>query len=84
MCWKGRRSFHPVSRAIDTDRCDSCHENAAGLLQAKAANIGIKRAVAAIAPHALVIARLTIEATGTMLLGSEIGAALTALEPTEI
>jgi 5-methyltetrahydrofolate--homocysteine methyltransferase len=76
---------------------DSYYENAAGLLrggadaliietcpdllQAKAAVIGSKRAVAALAPHALVIAQLTIETTGTMLLGSEIGAALTALEP---
>ena len=76
---------------------DSYYENAAGLLrggadaliietcpdllQAKAAIIGSKRAVAALAPHALVIASLTIEATGTMLLGSEIGAALTALAP---
>jgi len=76
---------------------DSYYENAAGLLrggadaliietcpdllQAKAAIIGARRAVADLAPHALVIAQLTIETTGTMLLGSEIGAALTALEP---
>ncbi len=76
---------------------DSYYENAAGLLrggadaliietcpdllQAKAAIIGAKRAVAALAPNALVIASLTIETTGTMLLGTEIGAALTALEP---
>jgi 5-methyltetrahydrofolate--homocysteine methyltransferase len=76
---------------------ESYYENAAGLLrggadaliietcpdllQAKAAIIGAKRAVAALAPHTLVIASLTIETTGTMLLGSEIGAALTALAP---
>src|SRR6202167_1352896 len=76
---------------------DSYYENAAGLLrggadaliietcpdllQAKAAIIGARRAVAALAPNALVIASLTIETTGTMLLGTEIGAALTALEP---
>src|SRR5215468_11062651 len=76
---------------------DSYYENAAGLLrggadaliietcpdllQAKAAIVGARRAVAAVAPQALVIAQLTIETTGTMLLGSEIGAALTALEP---
>jgi 5-methyltetrahydrofolate--homocysteine methyltransferase len=76
---------------------DSYYENAAGLLrggadaliietcpdllQAKAAIIGAKRAVADLAPGALVIASLTIETTGTMLLGTEIGAALTALEP---
>ncbi len=56
-------------------------ETCPDLLQAKAAIIGAKRAVAAVAPGALVIAQLTIETTGTMLLGSEIGAALTALEP---
>jgi len=56
-------------------------ETCPDLLQAKAAIIGAKRAVAAVVPNALVIAQLTIETTGTMLLGSEIGAALTALEP---
>ncbi len=76
---------------------DSYYENAAGLLrggadaliietcpdllQAKAAIIGAKRAVADLAPDAVVIASLTIETTGTMLLGTEIGAALTALAP---
>jgi 5-methyltetrahydrofolate--homocysteine methyltransferase len=76
---------------------DSYYENAAGLLrggadaliietcpdllQAKAAIIGTKRAVADLAPGAVVIASLTIETTGTMLLGTEIGAALTALAP---
>ena len=56
-------------------------ETCPDLLQAKAAVIGTKRAIAALAPKALVIASLTIETTGTMLLGTEIGAALTALAP---
>jgi 5-methyltetrahydrofolate--homocysteine methyltransferase len=56
-------------------------ETCPDLLQAKAAIIGTKRAVALLAPNALVIASLTIETTGTMLLGTEIGAALTALAP---
>src|SRR6202034_2619847 len=56
-------------------------ETCPDLLQAKAAIIGAQRAVAALAPDALVIASLTIETTGTMLLGTEIGAALTAREP---
>jgi len=76
---------------------DSYYENAAGLLrggadaliietcpdllQAKAAIIGAKRALTDIAPAAVVIASLTIETTGTMLVGTEIGAALTALAP---
>ena len=56
-------------------------ETCQDLLQAKAAIIGSKRAVASLAPDALVIAQVTIETTGAMLLGSEIAAALTALEP---
>jgi 5-methyltetrahydrofolate--homocysteine methyltransferase len=76
---------------------DSYYENAAGLLrggadaliietcpdllQAKAAIIAAMRAVGDLAPDAVVIASLTIETTGTMLLGTEIGAALTALAP---
>jgi 5-methyltetrahydrofolate--homocysteine methyltransferase len=56
-------------------------ETCPDLLQAKAAIIGAKRAIAALAPHTLVIASLMIETTGTMLVGSEIGAALTALAP---
>src|SRR5271169_2451052 len=56
-------------------------ETCQDLLQAKAAIIGSKRAVANLAPDALVVAQVTIETTGAMLLGSEIAAALTALEP---
>jgi 5-methyltetrahydrofolate--homocysteine methyltransferase len=56
-------------------------ETCQDLLQAKAAIIGAKRAVAGLAPDALVIVQVTIETTGAMLLGSEIAAALTALEP---
>ncbi len=56
-------------------------ETCQDLLQAKAAIIGARRAVARLAADALVIAQVTIETTGAMLLGSEIAAALTALEP---
>ena len=56
-------------------------ETCQDLLQAKAAIIGAKRAIARLAADALVIAQVTIETTGAMLLGSEIAAALTALEP---
>ena len=56
-------------------------ETCQDLLQAKAAIIGAKRAVRAMASDAVVIAQVTIETTGAMLLGSEIAAALTALEP---
>src|SRR6266516_2919075 len=44
-------------------------ETCQDLLQAKAAIIGARRAVAELAPDALVIAQVTIETTGTMLLG---------------
>src|SRR5579875_2065189 len=76
---------------------DAYQENAAGLLrggadaliietcqdllQAKAAIIGARRAIARAGRSVVLIAQVTIETTGTMLLGSEIGAALTALEP---
>jgi 5-methyltetrahydrofolate--homocysteine methyltransferase len=56
-------------------------ETCQDLLQAKAAIIGARRAVQAITPDALIIAQVTIETTGAMLLGTEIAAALTALEP---
>jgi 5-methyltetrahydrofolate--homocysteine methyltransferase len=56
-------------------------ETAQDLLQAKAAVIGAKRAIAAAGGDVPVLVQVTVETTGTMLLGTEIGAALTALEP---
>jgi 5-methyltetrahydrofolate--homocysteine methyltransferase len=56
-------------------------ETAQDLLQAKAAVLGTKRALAAADADLPLIAHVTVETTGTMLLGTEIGAALTALEP---
>src|SRR6266480_1193557 len=56
-------------------------ETCQDLLQAKSAIIGAKRAMAQLGTRLPVIAHVTVETTGTMLLGSEIGAALTALEP---
>lgn len=55
-------------------------ETAQDLLQAKAAVIGAKRARAAAGVDIPIFASVTVETTGTMLLGSEIGAALTSLE----
>jgi 5-methyltetrahydrofolate--homocysteine methyltransferase len=76
---------------------DAYQENAAGLLdggadalivetcqdllQAKSAVIGAKRAMAATGRSVPLICHVMMETTGTMLLGTEIGAALTALEP---
>ncbi len=56
-------------------------ETAQDLLQAKAAVIGSRRALREAGSDAPLIVSVTVETTGTMLLGSEIGAALTALEP---
>ncbi|GAB3955750.1 methionine synthase [Streptomyces sparsus] len=57
-------------------------ETTQDLLQTKAAVIGARRALASVGGADLpVIVSVTVETTGTMLLGSEIGAALTALEP---
>lgn len=56
-------------------------ETAQDLLQAKAAINGARMAIAESNRDVVVIAQVTVETTGTMLLGSEIGAALNALEP---
>ncbi|MFD8848195.1 methionine synthase [Streptomyces sp. NPDC059604] len=56
-------------------------ETTQDLLQTKAAVLGARRAMEAAGSDLLVLCSLAFETTGTMLLGSEIGAALTALEP---
>ncbi|MFE3073448.1 homocysteine S-methyltransferase family protein, partial [Streptomyces sp. NPDC059247] len=56
-------------------------ETSQDLLQTKAAVIGARRALDRAGVDLPVIVQVTVETTGTMLLGSEIGAALTALEP---
>src|SRR5215472_3801440 len=70
-----------LAGGVDALIVETCQD----LLQAKAAIIGAQRALAEAAAGAstdiLLIAQVTIETTGAMLLGSEIGAALTALEP---
>ncbi len=56
-------------------------ETTQDLLQTKAAVLGARRALEATGTSLPLICSVTVETTGTMLLGSEIGAALTALEP---
>ena len=56
-------------------------ETSQDLLQTKAAVIGSRRAMTATGRSVPLICQVTVETTGAMLLGSEIGAALTALEP---
>ena len=51
------------------------------LLAVKAAIIGARRAMASLGKQVPLQVQVTMEQTGTMLLGSEIGAALGAIEP---
>src|SRR5919109_1666117 len=62
---------------VDAFVVETCQD----LLQVKAAVLGMKRAMAAEGRRVPLITSVTVETTGTMLLGSEIGAALTAVEP---
>src|ERR1700683_4478673 len=56
-------------------------ETCQDLLQAKAAIVGAKRAIANVDRDILLMWQVTIETPAPMLLGTEIGAALTAPEP---
>ncbi|MGO4189285.1 methionine synthase [Pseudarthrobacter sp. TAF60_1] len=56
-------------------------ETSQDLLQTKAAVNGCKRAIVTRGVRLPIFVEVTVETTGTMLMGSEIGAALTALEP---
>src|SRR5699024_295991 len=56
-------------------------ETAQDLLQVKAAVHGVQDAMTELGVTLPIICHVTVETTGTMLMGSEIGAALTALEP---
>lgn len=56
-------------------------ETSQDLLQTKAAVNGCKQAIVAKGVRLPIFVEVTVETTGTMLMGSEIGAALTALEP---
>jgi 5-methyltetrahydrofolate--homocysteine methyltransferase len=59
-------------------------ETSQDLLQTKAAINGCKVAMAELGIQLPLFVEVTVETTGTMLMGSEINAALTALEPLEI
>lgn len=66
-----------LAGGVDAVIVETCQD----LLQAKAAIIGAKRAMAGNGRSVPILCSVTVETTGTMLLGSEIGAALTALTP---
>jgi len=59
-------------------------ETAQDLLQAKIATIGVLEAMRKAGKRLPVQVQVTLQESGTMLLGTEIGAALTALEPFEV
>ncbi|HXP47963.1 MAG TPA: methionine synthase [Terriglobales bacterium] len=78
-------SYEEQARALieagaDVLLIETCQD----LLQAKAALAGVFDAMKATGQRLPVTVQVTIESTGTMLLGTEIGAALTALEPYDI
>jgi len=59
-------------------------ETAQDLLQAKIATVGVLEAMRKAGKRLPVTVQVTLQESGTMLLGTEIGAALTALEPYDI
>ncbi|MGB9235774.1 MAG: methionine synthase [Terriglobales bacterium] len=59
-------------------------ETAQDLLQAKVATVGVIEAMRKAGKRLPVTVQVTLQESGTMLLGTEIGAALTALEPYDI
>ncbi|HTW20276.1 MAG TPA: methionine synthase, partial [Mycobacteriales bacterium] len=69
-----------VRGGVDAVLVETCQD----LLQAKAAVNGARRAFRTNGQKLPLFVQVTVETTGTMLLGSEIGAALTALEPLEV
>ena len=71
----------PRSSACSRAASTSCSiETVYDLLQAKAAINGARRAMAAAGVLLPLMVQVTVETTGRMLVGTEIGAALTALE----
>jgi 5-methyltetrahydrofolate--homocysteine methyltransferase len=82
---KLRDSYYTASKGLVDARVDAILvETAQDLLQAKAAINGARTAIKESGLDVVLIAQVTVETTGTMLLGTEIGAALNALEPLEI
>ena len=69
-----------IEGGVDVLLIETCQD----LLQGKAALAGVFDAIQAAGKRLPVTLQVTIEPTGTMLLGTEIGAALAALEPFDI
>jgi 5-methyltetrahydrofolate--homocysteine methyltransferase len=82
---KLKDAYYTASKGLVDSGSDALLiETTQDLLQAKAAVNGARLAVTESARDVIIIAQVTVETTGTMLLGSEIGAALNALEPLNI
>ncbi len=80
-----RDAYYTASKGLVDSGSDALLiETTQDLLQAKAAVNGARKAITESGRDVILIAQVTVETTGTMLLGSEIGAALNALEPLEI
>jgi len=79
---KLKEAYYAASKGLVDSGSDALLiETTQDLLQAKAAVNGARQAITESARDVVLIAQVTVETTGTMLLGSEIGAALNALEP---
>ncbi|MGV9670939.1 methionine synthase [Gordonia sp. NPDC003504] len=73
--------FECVAGMLDGGADAVLIETSQDLLQVKAAVVAARRAMADLGRRIPIITHVTVETTGTMLLGSEIGAALAAIEP---
>jgi 5-methyltetrahydrofolate--homocysteine methyltransferase len=79
---KLKEAYYTASKGLVDSGSDALLiETTQDLLQAKAAVNGARQAIEESHRDVVLIAQVTVETTGTMLLGSEIGAALNALEP---
>lgn len=79
---KLKQAYEIASTGLIQGGCDALLiETTQDLLQAKSAINGAREAIDKSKKDIVLIAQVTVETTGTMLMGSEIGAALNALEP---
>ncbi|MGA8189040.1 MAG: homocysteine S-methyltransferase family protein, partial [Candidatus Sulfotelmatobacter sp.] len=69
-----------IEGGVDVLLIETCQD----LLQAKVATVGVLEAMRKAGKRLPVTVQVTLQETGTMLLGTEIGAALTALEPFDV
>jgi len=77
-----KTAYYTAAKGLSDSGCDALLvETSQDLLQVKAAINGCRQAIGETDRDIVLIAQVTVETTGTMLLGSEIGAALNTLEP---